>query len=38
VPSLPEALDRAVMSAIARDPSARPNSALELQAMLRSAA
>jgi len=37
-PNVPDALDRAVMSAIARDPEARPNSALELLAMLRSAA
>jgi HEAT repeat protein len=37
-PSLPEALDRVVMNALARDPAERPNSALELLALLRTAA
>jgi serine/threonine-protein kinase len=38
VPALPESIDRAVMSAIAREPGGRPNSVQELAATLRAAA
>jgi len=38
VPEIPEPLDKLVMSAIARDPAARPNSALEMLTLIRTAA
>ncbi|MFI5371208.1 MAG: HEAT repeat domain-containing protein [Candidatus Eisenbacteria bacterium] len=37
VPEIPEALDKLVMSTISRDPAARPNTALELLTLIRSA-